>query len=816
MPLFNSAPAPFVREELLRRIKGLAKHIPGVSPEDRYWHHQKTPYIRLVSNAVPLPPEAGSTKEGEKKEELWSGEFGNGTRFEHILFAGTAKGKDDDTFGQRHGFDQMYSGIYKFNEEENPTMDDVRSQGMARGFKAMPGITGATISYKGSRGALKKASVSWVCYQLDDLERYETFYMTPGIRVLVEWGWSVNHNEPLNLMPLDDEILKNPTLVQQEINKRRKSSGGCYDAMFGYTVNFSWALRDDMSFDCKTEITAMGDTTLNMPLGAPVSQQGQNEDDDKKAKESRLSSALLSIGKQIKENVSSIEEKNIKLKDIIGIPDVKLKVYSYKFGATSKFKDTIESDIAKTAADRFNFVKFGDLVDKVINPLYKVTSNATRESAADEKDKTKPAAGPLMTMKIGSDMNNTGEEPMYTSIIGNDKFLLSTDPSVCLIPGQIGDTNYSPAVKTANRPSGLSSPDDIDLFAVQKLDEAIYRAGIIEPEDSAGPMTLNDPLSAGYLGNIFVNVNECIRITQEEGTLEGYMEALLSSMNEACGNPWDLRLVVDEMYPNICSVVDNNFTLNDNVYVTELPAGRQHGILRKLDFRSKIPNGMKQMLALGANTGFTGSSEQKNELQASKLIPLDCGFELDGISGIQFGQGFMIDYIPTRYQNQVYFFVKDVKHTISATDWSTDVDCIMRFLPQNDTYTKLHYSKLATAEDKLTDLETEGKEIDDITKQERLGTFGIGEKPGDASYIYPNAMVMSLDSQGITIGEDTTEGKDETSVKDERLTVEDMQDKITRLLTNIYKRANIEEIDACKDLLTQILSAPREGGETGG
>ena len=43
-----------------------------------------------------------------------------------------------------------------------------------------------------------------------------------------------------------------------------------------------------------------------------------------------------------------------------------------------------------------------------------------------------------------------------------------------------------------------------------------------------------------------------------------------------------------------------------------------------------------------------------------------------------------------------------------------------------------------------------------------------------------------------------------------------MQDKITRLLTNIYKRANIEEIDACKDLLTQILSAPREGGETGG
>ena len=116
MPLFNSAPLPYVREELLRRIKGLAKHIPGVPAEDRYWHHQKTPYIRIVSNAVPLPDSAGSTKEGEKKEELWNGEFSNSTRFEHILFAGHAKGKDTDTFGRREGFDQMYSGIYKFND----------------------------------------------------------------------------------------------------------------------------------------------------------------------------------------------------------------------------------------------------------------------------------------------------------------------------------------------------------------------------------------------------------------------------------------------------------------------------------------------------------------------------------------------------------------------------------------------------------------------------------------------------------------------------------------------------------------------------
>ncbi len=815
MALFNSAPQPYVREELLRRIKGLSKHIPNVDPVDTYWHHQKTPYIRVVSNAVPLPDEAGPTKEGEKKEELWNGEFSNSTRFEHILFSGHAKGKDTDTFGVRQGFDEMYSGIYKFNESEDPAAADVRTQGLTRGLKAMPGIKSVTVNYKGSRGALKKASISWVCYHLDDLERFETFYMTPGVRVLVEWGWSVNHNEPLNLMPLEDEILQNPTEVQKQINERRKQSGGCYDAIFGYTVNFSWSLRDDMSFDCKTEVTAMGDSCLNMPLAAPVSQQGSNEEEDDKPKESRLSSALIRLGTQIKDSTSSgIETKNIKFKDKVGIPDVDLKVYSYKFGTSSKFKPTEDDDLAKTAKARYNFIKFGDLIDKVINPLYKITSKHTRAASGDE-DEGKEASGPLMTIKIGSDMNNTGSEPLYTAVIGNDKFLLSSDPSVCLLPGQVGDKHYSPTVKTSNRPKGLSEVDEAELFAVQKINEAIYEAGIAEPEEVFGnPKTLKDPMSAGFLGNIFVNVEEAVNICQEEETVEGWMDSLLGSINEACGNPWNFRLVVDEAFPNVCSVADDNFTLNDKVYVTELPAGKQTGILRKLGFKSKIPNAMKQMLALGANTGFTGGAEQKNELQASKLIPLDCDFDLTGISGIQFGQGFMIDYIPTRYQNQVYFFVKDVKHSISKDDWETKIDCIMRFLPQNDDFTKLQYNKLADGKDKLTDLEVDGLKIDDITKQERLGTFGIGNQPGDASYVYPNAMVMSLDSQGITVGEDDVAGKEEPTVKDERLTIDEMQDKIIKQLTKIYKSATQEKIDACKDLLTQLLSAPREGGET--
>ena len=82
--------------------------------------------------------------------------------------------------------------------------------------------------------------------------------MQPGIKVLLEWGWSLNTagvdfaTNPVDLIPLDDNVLKDVSEVHIAISENRLNSGACYDGMFGTITNFNWSINNDLSFNSKT------------------------------------------------------------------------------------------------------------------------------------------------------------------------------------------------------------------------------------------------------------------------------------------------------------------------------------------------------------------------------------------------------------------------------------------------------------------------------------------------------------------------------------------------------------------------------------
>ena len=240
MPIGDAQAHNFVVGELARRTLG--RHLrrmqlepnPAPPPGDAIrnltnWWPQKTSWIRAVSNAVPTKTadegELAQLTQGWKDaQEVYGEVIDEETRFKHILWGGVGELKEDlGGVNLQHNFETLYKTPF---DTEEPY----------RGNKPMPGITSANISYKGKvGGALKQASVNFQCFSLADLERLEKLYMYPGIKVLLEWGWSKNtkgdsftHNE-CNPIPLDDNILKSPGAVQHELSKRRKESGGCYD-----------------------------------------------------------------------------------------------------------------------------------------------------------------------------------------------------------------------------------------------------------------------------------------------------------------------------------------------------------------------------------------------------------------------------------------------------------------------------------------------------------------------------------------------------------------------------------------------------------
>ena len=257
------------------------------------------------------------------------------TRFRHVLWGGTGR------------FDQAEKRVFlanNFNETYvNPFqvggVDDTTKEGaLKRNYKPAPGITNVNVTYKGDMGALKKATIAFKCYTLQDLERLEKFYMYPGIRILLEWGWSLNTadealdraSNEINLVDLDNEVLKDPNQVYNTITKNRVESGGCYDGMFGTVVNFSWSVDEDLSFSCKTEITDFGDSIFTINTNTPF-KAGSSDFDNKDGL--TLFAALEDIHKRFAK--SGVGSNNKITEESLTLPQIgvfKAKIYKIKTG----------------------------------------------------------------------------------------------------------------------------------------------------------------------------------------------------------------------------------------------------------------------------------------------------------------------------------------------------------------------------------------------------------------------------------------------------------------------------------------------------
>jgi len=140
------------------------------------------------------------------------------------------------------------------------------------GIRPMPGITGIDIKSKSAYGSLREVTVSFVAWDIRQLEDLELLYMRPGYTVLVEWGWApyLNNSGSLsNNVNYYDIINNTPnkeTIFKDLYGKATEEHDGNYDAMFGYVKNYGWSARDDGGYDCTTEIISVGEVMESLKV----------------------------------------------------------------------------------------------------------------------------------------------------------------------------------------------------------------------------------------------------------------------------------------------------------------------------------------------------------------------------------------------------------------------------------------------------------------------------------------------------------------------------------------------------------------------
>jgi len=137
---------------------------------------------------------------------------------------------------------------------------DTKSPGGTKhrlGIRPMPGITNVQVQSKGAYGSLQEATVSFVAWDIAQLEELEILYMRPGYTVLLEFGWDFYNPVPQWDILNKKDISLNDAF--KEIYRLIKEHGGNYDALLGYVKNYNWSARDDGGYDCTTTIISLGE-----------------------------------------------------------------------------------------------------------------------------------------------------------------------------------------------------------------------------------------------------------------------------------------------------------------------------------------------------------------------------------------------------------------------------------------------------------------------------------------------------------------------------------------------------------------------------
>lgn len=146
-----------------------------------------------------------------------------------------------------------------------------------KGIRAIPGIISLNVDSISANGSLRKATINFTCWDVNQLNILEQLYMRPGFTVCVEWGWShkVGDNKIFNptyfgdkLLSIDSNDFKSKSLLDlyKEAYEYVINSNANYDVCLGKVSNYSWTARPDGGYDCVTTIITYGEILESLKI----------------------------------------------------------------------------------------------------------------------------------------------------------------------------------------------------------------------------------------------------------------------------------------------------------------------------------------------------------------------------------------------------------------------------------------------------------------------------------------------------------------------------------------------------------------------
>jgi hypothetical protein len=165
------------------------------------------------------------------------------------------------------------------------------AENYGRKWRPNAGVKGLSSEYhsSGQQAFVRKVTVNWTCFDLEDLDYLQDRFMTLGRKVYVEWGWANQDmiKTPVFLKEESGKYVANPAIIndKQVFSKEEgeeelviqtsaaknlkeavlEQGKGNFDAIMGFVEGFDFSQREDGGFDCTTNLVVNGGNIFNIP-----------------------------------------------------------------------------------------------------------------------------------------------------------------------------------------------------------------------------------------------------------------------------------------------------------------------------------------------------------------------------------------------------------------------------------------------------------------------------------------------------------------------------------------------------------------------
>jgi len=689
---------PNIKKELLRRKN-------QTFGED---NKPRAVWVRAVSNAVRVTSQtrkvgnSGVTETGHFPEEI--------RKDINIMVGGLLR----PSGATRGGFEPVYQRVAKGRE----LLD-----------RPMPGIESISVASKGEYGSLRKITINWVCPSVEDLDILMPYWLTPGISVMVEWGWSNIGQIPVGVNFEDDvamaELYRYPAEVMKKVVLKgdNRAYAGNQDFFIGIITNWTWNMNEDGSFTCTTELTTFGETMLALNLNKDVKNQGTTKKDDKKVYGIREFTEKAFSQENLGKQIDSLDDKRhlVKVEDVEGttsvsffgsllsptithIPDTEGDVFmSWEFiekkiinkhgcpivnGDPKFFAFEMDSSQTKVSND-------GDfLYSRSSDVLINNNNNATMiPFPTPPDDYNKDLFGEIDPLKDGFLKNVYLKRSLVVDSFNTSETL---EEAVMKMMNKVRNSLFDLwDLKIQTNALGESKSHIIDQKYVSRKSLADVGMLMSNKDDEAKNNEIFN--FGGYSGeSILRNVGFTSKMTNQVALTYFFGKNKDKEKSQNMVYSADSDSGVTSVYGNTVDRVLRNLRFEPDVALEEKTdeAAEEESNVRGRDLESddaggvfwrdgKKPNKDERYFYRNENDiklvdEYLRQRTKKNEQKLIPIYPLEISVTIDGISGILPGNVFTLDNLPKMYKDSGVFQVVEIAHEITSDDWTTTLRAFFR------------------------------------------------------------------------------------------------------------------------------------------